>query len=123
MNLCKNTEKYNLNKKRKLLIVFGDMTSDMLSNKKLNPIVTELFVRIRKLSQPATERRGNVVMTSLHTFQHCHRYVPNEKPNDIQVERRQQVSVLRLLDVFLEFRDNVSTGPNNDVSSVLSCTE
>ena len=29
-------------------------------------------------------------MTSLHTFQQCHRYVPNEKPNDIQVERRQQ---------------------------------
>ena len=52
MNLCKNTEKYNLNKKRKLLIVFDDMTSDMLSNKKFNPIVTELFARIRKLSQP-----------------------------------------------------------------------
>ena len=62
-------------------------------------------------------------MTSLHTFQQCHRYVPNEKPNDIQVERRQQVSVVRLLEVFLEFRDNVSTGPNNDVSSVLSFTE
>ena len=52
MNLCKNTEKCNLNKKRKLLIVFDDMTSDMLSNKKFNPIVTELFARIRKLSQP-----------------------------------------------------------------------
>ena len=52
MNLCKNTEECNLNKKRKLLIVFDDMTSDMLSNKKFNPIVTELFARIRKLSQP-----------------------------------------------------------------------
>ena len=37
-------------KKRKILIVFDDMTADMLSNKKLNPIVTGLFIRGRKLS-------------------------------------------------------------------------
>ena len=37
--IYKNIEEYNLNKKRKMLIVFDDMTADMLSNKKLNPIV------------------------------------------------------------------------------------
>ena len=37
-------------KKRKILIVFDDIISDMLSNKKLNPIVTELFIRGRKLN-------------------------------------------------------------------------
>ena len=37
-------------KKRKILIVFDDMIADMLSNKKLNPIVTELFIRERKLN-------------------------------------------------------------------------
>ena len=37
-------------KKRKILIVFDDMIADMLSNKKLNPIVTELFIRDRKLN-------------------------------------------------------------------------
>ena len=37
-------EEYNPNKNRKLLIVFGDMIADMLSKKKLNPIVTELFL-------------------------------------------------------------------------------
>ena len=31
----------------KILIVFGDMNADMLSNKKLNPMVTELFIRGR----------------------------------------------------------------------------
>ena len=31
----------------KILIVFGDMNADMLSNKKLNPVVTELFIRGR----------------------------------------------------------------------------
>ena len=30
-------------------IVFDDMIPDMLSNKKLNPIVTELFIRGKKL--------------------------------------------------------------------------
>ena len=49
-DIYKNIEKYNSNKKRKLLIVFDDMIADMLSNKKLNPIVTELFIRGRKLN-------------------------------------------------------------------------
>ena len=35
--------------KRKLLIIFDDIIADMLSNKKLNPIVTESFIRGRKL--------------------------------------------------------------------------
>ena len=39
----KNIEEYNPNKKRKILIVFGNMIADMFSNKKLNPIETELF--------------------------------------------------------------------------------
>ena len=37
-------------KKRKLLIVFDDMIADMINNKRLNPIVTELFIRGRKLN-------------------------------------------------------------------------
>ena len=32
------------------MIVLDDMIADMLSNKKLNPIVTELFIRGRKLN-------------------------------------------------------------------------
>ena len=41
--IYKNTEDYNPNKKRKILIVLYDMIADMLSNTKLNPILTELF--------------------------------------------------------------------------------
>ena len=37
-------------KKEKILIVFDDVISDVLPNKKLNPIVTELFIRGRKLN-------------------------------------------------------------------------
>ena len=45
----KNIEEYNPNKKRKILMVFDDMIPDSLSNKKLNPLVTELFINGRKL--------------------------------------------------------------------------
>ena len=44
----KNIEDYNPIKRRKILIVFDDMIADMINNKKLNPIVTELFIRGRK---------------------------------------------------------------------------
>ena len=36
--------------KCKTLIVFDDMIADMINNKKLNPVVTALFIRGRKLS-------------------------------------------------------------------------
>ena len=45
----KNIEEYNIGKKRKIQIVFDDMIADMINNKKLNSIVTELFIRGRKL--------------------------------------------------------------------------
>ena len=47
VNIYKNIEDYNPNKRRKTLIVFDDMMADMLSDKKFNP--TELFIRGRKL--------------------------------------------------------------------------
>ena len=46
----KNIDDYNPIKKRKILIVFDDMIADMINNNKLNPIVTELFIRGRKLN-------------------------------------------------------------------------
>ena len=46
----KSIEDYNPRKNRKVLIVFDDMIADMIDNKKLNLIVTELFIRGRKLN-------------------------------------------------------------------------
>ena len=46
----KNIEDYNPGKERKILMVFDDMIADMINNKKLNPIITELFIRGRKLN-------------------------------------------------------------------------
>ena len=46
-DIYENIEEYNQNKKRNILIVFDDMVVDMLSYKKLNAIVTQLFIRGR----------------------------------------------------------------------------
>ena len=34
--------------KKTNIIIFGDMIADMINNKKVNPLVTELFIRGRK---------------------------------------------------------------------------
>ena len=49
-NIYKNIEECNPNKKGKILIVLENMVADMTNNEKRNLIVTELFIRGRKLS-------------------------------------------------------------------------
>ena len=45
-----NINDYNPDKDNKILIVLDDMIADMINNKKVNSIVTELFIRGRKLN-------------------------------------------------------------------------
>ena len=49
-DVYRDIEKYNPDKENKALIIFDDMIADMIDDKKLNPIVTELFIRRRKLN-------------------------------------------------------------------------
>ena len=49
-DVYKNINYYNPDKENKILIVFDDMIADMIHNKKLDSIVTELFIRGRKLN-------------------------------------------------------------------------
>ena len=49
-DVYKYINEYNIDKERKILIVFDDMIADMINIKKLNSIVTELFIRGRKLN-------------------------------------------------------------------------
>ena len=49
-DVYKNIEDYNPDKKRKVLIVFDDMIADITNNKKLNSVVTESFIRGRKVN-------------------------------------------------------------------------
>ena len=47
IKLSKNTIQIET---KKILIVFDDIIADMVSNKKVNPVVTELFIRGRKVN-------------------------------------------------------------------------
>ena len=49
-DVYQNIDEYNIDKECKILIVFDDMIANMINNKKLNSIVTELFIRGRKLN-------------------------------------------------------------------------
>ena len=49
-DVYKDIDEYNPDKENKVLIVFDYIIADMIHNKKLNSIVTELFIRDRKLN-------------------------------------------------------------------------
>ena len=49
-DVYKNIEERNPERKCKVLIAFDDMIADMISNKELNQILTDLFIRGRKLN-------------------------------------------------------------------------
>ena len=49
-DVYKNIEEHNADTERKILIVFDDMIVDMIYNKKLNSLVTELFIGGRNLN-------------------------------------------------------------------------
>ena len=49
-DVYKNIDEYNPDKEKKILIVFDDLIADMILHKKLDSVVTELFIRGRKLN-------------------------------------------------------------------------
>ena len=49
-DICDDINMYNKKRKRKVLIVFGGMISHVMSNKKAQQVLKELFIRRRKLS-------------------------------------------------------------------------
>ena len=74
-DVYKNIEDHNPGKKRKMLIIFDDMTADMINNKKLNAVVTELFIRGRKrnisiafITQSYFKVPKDVRLISTHSF-------------------------------------------------------
>ena len=49
-DIYKNIAEYNPNKKREILFAFDDIIADILTNKKFNSVVTELFIKCKKLN-------------------------------------------------------------------------
>ena len=49
-DVYENIDNYNPNRRRKKLIVFDDMIADIMTNKRFQSIIKELFIRCRKLN-------------------------------------------------------------------------
>ena len=49
-NVCEDIDDYKSSRKRKILIVFEDMIADIMTNKKFQAIIKELFIRCKKLN-------------------------------------------------------------------------
>ena len=70
----KNIKKYNPSRKCNVLIVFDAVIADILSNKKINPIIAELFIGGRKLNisfvftQSYFDVPKNIRLNSTHYF-------------------------------------------------------
>ena len=87
-DVYRNIDDYNPDKENKILIVFDDMIADMINNKKLNSIVTELFIRGRKLNI-SLEISKDVRLNTTHFFIPK---IPNKR-------KLQQIAVNHSLDI------------------------
>ena len=95
MNIIyESIEEYNPYKTSKILIVFDDMIAD-LSNKKINPIVTELFIRGRKL---LFSLRNLILLCQKNIRQNCTHYVKIPNKQELQ-----QIALNHWSDI--DFRD------------------
>ena len=109
-DVYKNIEEYNIGKKCKILIVF-DMIDDMINNRKLNPVVTELFIRGTKLNisivfitQSYFKVPKDVRLNSTHFFI---MKIPNKR------ERQTALHLSLDIDIFL-FLGNDTTLPSDN---------
>ena len=74
-DVYKSINDYNPNRRRKILIVFNDMIADIMTNKKFQAIIKELFIRCRKINlslvfitQSYFSVPKDVRLTSTHYF-------------------------------------------------------
>ena len=86
-DVYKNIDYYNPDKENKMLIVFDDMIADMINNKKLNSIVTELFIRGRKLNISLVFIAQSYVKVSKDVRLNTTHFFIMEIPNKIELQQ------------------------------------
>ena len=86
-DIYETIEDYNPTKERRVLIVFDNVITDMESSKTLSPIVTELFLKGRKLnvslvfiSQPNFKMPKTIILNAIH-------YVVMKIPNKRELQQ------------------------------------
>ena len=80
-DISKNIEQHYPNKKQKIMIVFDDMVAEILCNKKLNPIVSELFINRAKINIFLVFIRQSSFAVSKHIRLNSTHYLVIKIPN------------------------------------------
>ena len=106
LDVYKNIDEYNADKENKVLLIF-DMIADMIHNKKLNSIVTELFIRGRKLdislvfiTQPYFKVPKDVRLNTGHFFM---AKIPNKRElQQISINHSSDISAKDFTNIYKE---------------------
>ena len=101
---------YNPDKENKILIVFDDMIADMINKKKKNSMVTELFIRGRKLNislvfitQPYFKVRKDVRLSTTHFFI---AKIPNKRElQQIAINHSSDISTKDFANIYKKYTD------------------
>ena len=103
-DVYKNIDEYNPYKENEILTVFDDMIADMIHNKKLYSIVTELFIRGRKINislifvtQSYVKVPKDVRLNTSHFFI---AKIPNKR--ELQQIATHQTLILKILLISIE---------------------
>ena len=107
-NVYENIDEYNIDKERKILMVFDDMIADMIDNKDLNSIVTNLFIRCRKVNlslafirQSYFKVLKNVRLSTTHFFI---MKIPNKREfQQIALNYSSDISTKELIQIHKKF--------------------
>ena len=85
-DVYKNIHHYNPCKENKILTVFDDMIADMINNTKLNSIVTELFIRGRKLNISLSTLASDNPLRFRKLFLECNKNHDNDQIRDEKLQ-------------------------------------
>ena len=107
-NVYENIDEYNIDKERKILMVFDDMIADMIDNKDLNSVVTNLFIRCRKvnlslafITQSYFKVLKNVRLSTTHFFI---MKIPNKREfQQIALNYSSDISTRELIQIHKKF--------------------
>ena len=109
-DVYKNIDNNNLDKENKILIVFDDMIADMI-NKKLNSIVTGLFIRGRKLnislvfiSKSYFKVPNDVRNNSTHFF--IMKIPNNRELQQITINHSSDINAWDFIEIYRKYTDN-----------------
>ena len=106
LDVFKNINEYNLDRENKILIAFDDMMADMIRNKKLNSIVTGVFIRGRKLNislvfitQSYFKVPKDVRLNTTHFFI---AKIPKKRELQQVAKHIHQILIIKILLIFIE---------------------